>query len=280
MVLKAVLTQEEFDAVTEPAIQELFTKKGDDFELTGIQGVKTQKDVDRLNEGIRKERETTADVKTKLAGWAELGELEEVQTKLDRYPELELAAKDKFDETEVEAAVERRVEATIKTRLAPVERENKKLKTQIDEGLGELTTLRGEKTQRSIHDALDKAMTTAKVLPEYREDVRLWGERVMEVNEDSEVITKDGVGVTPGMGAETWLEEMLPKRPGWLQPSRGGGARGSDRSFAGGSNPWAEDHWNVTDQGKVIRDKGMETANKMAASANSRIGATSATKKK
>lgn len=40
------------------------------------------------------------------------------------------------------------------------------------------------------------------------------------------------------------------------------------------SNPWAPESWNVTEQGRVVRERGMGAAQAMAKEAGTRIGAT------
>lgn len=277
MALKSV--HESQDEIPEQ-YQDLYSERDGKWELTGIAGVKTPADIGRLQASLDKEKQAHKTTKDGLGKWGELGDIEDVQAKLDRYPELEAASKGKLDESEIQEAVDRRVEATIKTRLAPVERENNKLKAQFEDGLAELATLRGEKKLRTIHDEIDKAVVDLKANPEYKDDIRMWGERVLDVTDDG-VLTKDGAGVTPSMDAKSWLEEMLPKRPAWGPNSKGANSRGSGNvgGFIG-SNPWGGESWNVTDQARVIKEKGMETAQKMAKAANSRVGATSPTVKK
>ena len=104
------------------------------------------------------------------------------------------------------------------------------------------------------------------------------GERVFEVREDDgAVVTRDNVGVTPGIKATDWLAEIQPTRAHWWAQSSGGGAGGGGGNGGSfGKNPWSKDNWSLTEQGKVATEKGMETAERMAKAVGSTIGATKA----
>jgi hypothetical protein len=52
----------------------------------------------------------------------------------------------------------------------------------------------------------------------------------------------------------------------------------NDVAFKGKKNPWRAESWSVTEQGRIIRTLGLAVAGRMAAAANSRIGATKASK--
>lgn len=57
-------------------------------------------------------------------------------------------------------------------------------------------------------------------------------------------------------------------------------ANGKDDApeYKGKSNPWRAEHWSVTEQGRIIRVLGLEVAGRMAAAAQSKIGATKPTR--
>ena len=96
-------------------------------------------------------------------------------------------------------------------------------------------------------------------------------ERMFEITEEGQVITKDGVGVTPGVAPDVWLSEMQPKRGHWWPASTGGGAKGSKgANFA--SNPWTKENWNMTEQGKILSTQGREKAEQMAKAAGTSLG--------
>jgi hypothetical protein len=251
------------------AFLELY-EEGDDekWTLTGIEGIKTQADIDKVSTALRKERAEHKATKDKIKG---LGNrtIEEVIEQLDRIPELEatIAASD-MDPKKIDALVE----ARIKGRLAPVERERDTLKTKVGELEGEVTTYKGDRKTRTIHDSIREAATKAKLLPEALDDALMLGERVFDVGEDGKVTIKDNVGFTPGVDPTVWFTDMQKKRPHWWGPSSGGGA-GGNRGGGNGitTNPWASDTWNMTEQGRIYVEN-PERATQLATQAGTKIG--------
>lgn len=195
-------------------------------------------------------------------------DVNEIVTMLDRFPELEAAAAGKLDDTKINGIVETR----LKAKLAPLERERDTLKTQVaerDTTIGEYT--KKERT-RMISGELLKAAREAKVTDSAMEDIELYGDRVFEVTEDGHVVTKDGVGVTPGLSAKDWLSDMQAKRPHWWGPSTGGGANGGrPNGGAGGTNPFTAENWNLTEQGKLVNTD-RKRADALAAQAGTTVG--------
>src|SRR3974390_550562 len=52
--------------------RDLYSERGGRFDLTGVEGVKTQADIDKLNESLRKERADHKATKDKLTAFGEL----------------------------------------------------------------------------------------------------------------------------------------------------------------------------------------------------------------
>lgn len=208
-------------------------------------------DVERLNTSLRKERDDHKVTKGKLAPFAALGDPSALQAQLDRIPELEAAAEGKLDDNKLNSIVEGR----LKTKLAPLERENAQLKTTLserDKTIGEFTA--GE-VRRKVAAAVGKAARELKVVDSAMEDVEILAERVFELTDDGVVITKDGAGTAAGLSPKAWLEDMQARRPHWWGPSAGGGASGnrSGGGLSGGANPWSHEGWNMTEQGEILR---------------------------
>lgn len=267
--LKAV--HDSIDEIPEP-YRDLYAERNGKYELSGIVGVKTEADVARIQEALRKEKEDHKRAKEAARVWLDSGwKFEDIQARMDKWEEMELAAQaGKMDEDKLNQLVETR----IKSRIAPVEREKSQYAEQLKELSSKLTEYQQRETQRTIYDSVDSAIEAAKIIPSAREDVRLLAERMFEVNEDGKVVTKDGVGVTPGVAADIWLQEMMPKRPHWWPESQGGGAKGAKAGMSVARNPWSASHWNVTEQARYIQEHGMEKAQQLAALAGSIVGAT------
>jgi hypothetical protein len=243
----------------------LFTQQGSKWVLTGVNGVKSQTDVDRLQESLRKEREDHKAAKTALAAFNGLS-AEEVLEKLDRIAELEAANGGKLDETKINEIVE----ARLKARLAPVERERDKLKQELQETSGKVVELTAKEKTRIIHDHIRKAAGSSKMRETAVEDALMLGERILDVDDQGNVTTRDNVGVTPGLSAEVWLTELQDKRPHWWPESSGAGAKGGNGGGAG-TNPFSNEHWNMTEQGRIFKENPAK-AEQLAKSAGTKVG--------
>lgn len=243
------------------------------FILTGVSGVKTQDDIDRLQESLRKEREDHKHTKEHLRSYNVIGDPNEIQQKLDRIQELEAASADKLDENKLNEIVEGR----IKSRTAPLERDLMKLTEERDSLKNSVIEFETQNKRRMIHDELRKASMTAKVRDTALDDVMLY-DSVFTIDESTgRVITKDNVGVTPGIDASVWLTEIKNSKPHWWPESHGVGARGGDAG-GGANNPFSADNWNMTEQGRIVRDDPAK-ADQLARAAGTTVGGAKPVKK-
>lgn len=261
---------------------DLYVDRNGQMELTGIEGVKTQADIDRVNEALRKERKDHGETKGKLSKWGDLdpetipgqlAELDEAKAKL------ELVSKDgKIDETKMAAAIE----AATKRAVGPLERDKLALERRLQDATkateaaqGEVAKLNGSIVTGRIEQALRDSAAAAKVITTAIDDAVMVGVRYFEFTEDGKIVTKDGLGVTPGLKPGEWFKDMQEARPHWWPTSVGGGAGGGRGSpGSGANNPWSRDGWNITNQGKYLREHGQEKAVLAAAAVGSAIGST------
>lgn len=263
---------------------ELYVERGGKFELTGIEGVKTQADIERVSEALRKEK---TDHKTTKEALAKFGDLdpEKVPAALEELEEVkaQLAAVAKDGKID-EGAVQERIEAAVNRAVGPLQRDKKALETQlaqkdkvIGEKDGEVQTLQGSIKRSKIEGVLRDNAIAAKVQATAIDDAVMVGLNMFE-EIDGKYVTKDGVGVTPGLDPKEWYKDMQEKRPHWWPASQGGGSRGGGAPLGrNADNPWSPAGWNVTAQGKYIKEHGEAKAAEAAKSVNSRIGATKPT---
>lgn len=274
--LKAIYDSEDDIPESVEDFRSLFVEKGGKFELTGIGGIQTEGNVQRLERDIRKERDEHKATKSRLQGWGELGDdPTEIQAQLDRIPTLEAAAEGKLDKDKLDDEAKRLAEGIATTRLAPVQRDLKKAAKTIEDLTAENLALKTTERKREREDILRPLIVDAKILPEHQEDALLYAERHLERDEDSgNWFVKDGIdGLTAGATPKDWLAELVDKRPGWLPPNESGGARGSNRIGGHkGANPWASENWNVTEQTRIFREKGQDYAERLAKAAGTSIG--------
>lgn len=262
MALKAIL--DSLEGVPE-ALHGEYVEKNGKYELQ-VEGMKTEGDVARVQEALRKEKN---DFKAYKDRYGVLGDRkpDEILTQLDRIAELEAAAEGKLDDEKINKIVEGRV----KQQIAPIVRERDQYKTQLGEKDQLIEGFTTKERTRTIHDAVRKAATGAKVLPEALDDALMLAERTFELTEDGKVVTKDGVGVTPGLGPDVWFTDLQKTRPHWWGQSSGGGAGGNRGGVGGEKNPWSAENWNMTEQGKIlVADR--SKAEQLAKAAGTSIG--------
>ncbi len=271
MVLNLVYdTQEEIPE----AHRDLFTEKDDKWELTGVTGMKTQDDIDRIQSGLTKERADHKETKGKLAAFkdVDLEQNTKDQTELTELrAKVEAGAGDTFDQEKFDEAVNKLATARAATATAPLTRELTDMTKERDTLATQNGEFQTDRTNRTISDAVRLAATGIKIIDTAVDDVLLLGERIFEVNDDGNVITRDNVGVTPGIAPDIWLGEMQDKRPHWWPTAQGGGAGGSGSGGGFDKNPWSNDHWNLTNQGTALKEDRAK-AERMAISAGTTVG--------
>ena len=283
--------KEEYDAIDEvpAAHRELYSEREGKFVFTGVDGVVGSKELKRLTTETGGYRIKAREATERLAAFTKLSHpiegkpfesVDGLQAILDEYPTLKAQA---------EAGGGKSKEAV----AAQVEIERKRIEAQFGRKLTETETLYQKEAARTksfenrersqaIRDHVLKAIGESKIgklNPDAIEDVLMYAERHMEVDEErdeegnlviKDVRTKDKVGVTPGIGTAAWLAEMQPKKGHWYLPSEGGGSVGSGRNSglaSGAGNPWSKEGWNVTAQGAYYKQYGAEKAGQMARAA-------------
>jgi hypothetical protein len=210
-----------------------------------IEGSANQDDVTRLNGALTKERNDHKATKDKLRAFDGL-DPQETRDRLDKLTDIE-ANPDATVEQRVTSEVERR----LKAKTAPLERQIAQANEAKAAAERERDETRGTLRGRTISDEVRAAASKAKIIDSAVDDVLMYGTSVFEVGEDGQVVTKDGVGVTPGLKPEAWLSDMKERRPHWWPASQGAGSLGGRGGSAGGDNPFTAEAWNVTEQGKI-----------------------------
>src|ERR1019366_4225584 len=110
---------------------ELYVERNGHFELTGIEGVKTPADIERVSEALRKEK---LDHKTAKEALAKFGELdpEKAAAALEELTEVKaqlaaVAVNGKLDD----AAIAERIEAAVGRAVGPLNRDKQSLEKQL-----------------------------------------------------------------------------------------------------------------------------------------------------
>jgi len=254
--------------------KEIFLQKGEKWAIE-IEGINTDASVLRLEQAIKKEREENA--KLRDSQKLHLKTPEEVVA-LTEELEAAKATIESGSGKATEEVVQKLVEAQVRTKVGPLERSIVKLTKERDDSVGEKTKLSDEILHGKIELAIRGAAEKAKVIPSAISDMVMRGMGLMEViDQDGKilVVTKDGVGCTPGLGCEGWIEELAPNALHYWPPNVGAGANGGGTSLGiTERNPWTKANWNMTEKGTIIRKYGVEKAGQLAKAAGSSLEAT------
>lgn len=261
------ISYESVDAVPETfrkegVFDELFTVGEDGrVSLSGVAGLKTQKDVDAVKEALRKEREGHSKAKEQLKAWAGLDPAE-VYTKLGRINELEALAGGKVDEKKLNELVEGR----LAQKTGPLERSLKELSELKGALEAENHALKTSIETRDRNDTVRQFAVETKAHATALADIEMAASMMLERDEEGRWITKTGLnGISAGLDVKNWLKEMMRQRPHWWPESEGGGGRGGGGMGVGfnGKNPFSREHWNATKQVEIAREQGIEAAIRM-----------------
>lgn len=264
------ITYDSMESVPE-VFRELYEERDGKAVLSKVNGLKTQQDVLNVQEGLRKERGDHTSTREELKKWKNLGEdPSEIQSKLDRIAELEVAAAGKLDEDQLT----KMVEARLGQKTAPLERQVKEAMTNMEALKNENEKLKNSIQHRDMTDSVRSVATEMKVLSTAIPDVEMVASHYLERDQTSgEFIVKADVkGVTPGADVRTFMKEMQRIRPHWWPQSQGGGAGGGGGGIGGEDNPFSSKSWNVTKQGQIIREHGSAEAEKLAKAAGTTVG--------
>lgn len=254
----------------------LYVERNKRFELTNIKGLKTDADIERLQGSLHKAQNENKGLRERVKVLDGLGNIDELQAKLDRIEELQALVDGKFDESKVEELAEKRAAAKIKSATAPLERELKKITDALTAEQQAAAELRRSEATRSLHDELREAAGSKDLgfVSEAVPDLLMLGERVFERTEDGKFVVKDKVGFTPGLDPKSFLQDIRDSkaRPHWFGATAGGGSRGGRAGGGPANNPWSAEGWNLTAQGAYVREHGREKANEAAKAAGTTVG--------
>lgn len=267
---------------TDVAVADLYVERNGKMELIGVEGVRTQADVDRVQEALKKERGDHRVSKEQLLRFADI-DPDAVHEKLDQFDsmkaQVEAFTKDgKIDETKLEPVIQSRVKAA----LGPVERQAAQAARALEEqkkltadALAVGDGLKATIKRSSVESAIRSEAVKLKLIPTAIDDAIMAGLDVLDVADDGAIVTKEKPGVVPGIGAGDWLKDMQDKRPHWWPQSQGGGAGQGGRGglVSRADNPWTKEGWNLTKQGQLTKANEAKAA-ELAKSVGSFIGAT------
>lgn len=252
MKLRAMYTDEN---EIPSGFRELYEEQDGKFVLRrdAIEGVKTQADLDRVNDTLKKERKARADAESKLKRFEALGDRDpdELLRTLDEVESLrtQVGAGD----AKSEEAIQKRIAAEVAKATNPLQRELDKFKGEAETHRKRADELDGRIRRSTLEAELTKAATGLKVRGEALEDILRYQD-LFEVADDGRVITKAELkGVSAGLDPQGWLSERRQDRPHWWPDSVGGGATGGSGGPNQSGNPFAKTSPNLTKASQLIQ---------------------------
>lgn len=252
--------------------EDLYTQQGTEWVFTGVEGMKTQADIDRMAVGLQKERDEHKTTKEKLKAWEGL-ERAKVDETLAAYEELKVKTDGSIPKADLDKKLDELTEVRLKNRMLPVERKLADAEKKLAEAEKQIVEFKARETQRTIHDKVRAAGVIAKVRPEVEADVLLLADNVFTLTDDGQLLTKENVfGVDAGLTPESFFTVQQEKRPWWWPTSVGGGSKGSGGGGGTTNNPWTAANWNLTEQGKIVKEQGLEKAQQLAKMAGTVVG--------
>lgn len=207
--MKLATSYESAENVPDINVKELFTEKDGKMVFTGIEGIQTQENIDRLEEALKKERSDHGETKGKLKSFdgVDKGKYAEMQNELDI---LRAKAKDGgSDEETINAIVQAKLERATEQFTA----ENKELKERLEKEQGfRFNTELESNLMKELADKVDASFTGDSL-------ALLKGNFKREAN--GEFLTKDGLGIGDA------VSKFVEGRPHFAPQNVGGGATGS-----------------------------------------------------
>ena len=216
-------------------------------------------DVDRLSRSLNAERDAHKTTKQKY-GWAQDLTPEEVQRLKDAEEDLKYQLENNQAPTQEE--IQERAEQLAARQTRSLENELNQTRENLTNYQQAVQLHEAAANQRRIKDAVEEALATGKVKvhDSAREDIVPYAERIMEITEDGRVVSKEGVGVDPGMSFNEVLQDLniSGRREHWFVKSEGAGMTGGSGGSGGysGVNPFDKDGgtWNLSRATKMAKD--------------------------
>ncbi len=213
-------------------------------------------DVAKLKTALAAERSAHKETKSRFSGIDM--DATEIQALRDRADDLSFQLESAPKATDPQE-MEDRAELLAARKTRELDRELQTLREQNSTYSEAIKMHEGAATQRTMRDAALDAISGdkgVKLVDSAREDLLPFVERSFEMNDLGEIVSKEGVGLEPGLTIRESLTEMQAsgRRSHWFAQSAGAGAAGNKAGTpAGGPNPFAKDTFSLTEIGSLVK---------------------------
>jgi len=213
-------------------------------------------DVQRLKGALEKEREAHKGTKQKFQGFDGIS-LDEIQELRDKAEDLEFQLETSGKKNDEQ--IEERAEKLAARQTRKLEEQIAALSAEREQYAAAIKLHEAAANQRKIRDAVEESLSgndALAIVDSAREDILPFAERIMTINEDGEVVSKDNVGFEPGLTFAEVLGDIQAsgRRGHWFKQNKSGGANGGSGSDIGGENPFKAGTRNMTKASLIVRD--------------------------
>ncbi|MEJ8571235.1 hypothetical protein [Microbaculum marinum] len=259
MKLKAIV--ENLDDV--PAeYQDLYEEKDGKFVLKLENDIREHPSVAALQNAFERQKTENRDLKAKIAdlerkveGLPDDFDPQEYDQLKQRIEELEADDNDGKDKDRDKEEAVNRVREKYEQKLERAKRDREESDRQKDE---ENAALREQLRNSTISTSLNEAMEQANIDPKFRKAVRaILRDQVKVIDKDGDPFAVVETDLDPEQPLAAYVAEWGDSDEGKIYVGKpvGGGANGNDRRGGGSAkNPWKDDQWNLTEQGRIIKE--------------------------
>ncbi|UOO89516.1 hypothetical protein LVJ82_00610 [Vitreoscilla massiliensis] len=230
----------------------------------------TQAEVEALTQGLQKKNQEL------------IGDKKALREKLAVYDGIDPErAKSLFkqveDEEERKLLEGGNVDAAFEKRTTALRNDYQKQLQEVDARLTASEQRAAKLSQMAVNGALTSAATTVGALPESLEALQAMAKGVFVTNDDGAVVALDADGdvvygkdPTQPLTVAEWLEEKKGRMPHLFHQPKGIGALSARNTQAAAKNPFAKETFNLTEQGKMLRENPAQ-AQQLAAQAGIKL---------
>jgi hypothetical protein len=228
-------------SIPEMTVKELFTEKDGKMVFTGIEGLKTQGDVDSLSEALRKERNDHGALKESFKAYDGLDALK-ARSAIEQNEILNLKLKDGIASEDVQSHIRTKIESGLKD----FSTENQDLKQKLG-------ILEGEKLTAN-HTKLIKELAQKDISEDMLDLVSGNLISISEVDMSGELVTTGIGGYEKGLTIKSVLSKMIEKNPRLMKQNSAGQGTGAQGGNSAVKNPFSKEHFNRTEQHKLMQE--------------------------
>jgi hypothetical protein len=255
MGLKAIV--ENLDDVPE-AQRDLYTEKDGKFYLDLEEDIRNHPSVTALSNALSKQKDAVKDLKAKLADIEQ--RLKSIPDDFDaeEYKRLKEAAENDDDPPDDPEGKKKKREDAQRLHEQRIQRMKEEHATELQKVKDELAAAIAKTRKLVVDTAIEDALNEQNIKPEFRKATRsLLREKVKVVeDEDGNDVAIVETDLNPEMPLKDYAAEWAGSDEGrhFVGKPSGSDAENKGGGNKGEKNPWTKEHWNLTEQGKLVKN--------------------------